>query len=139
MIQINMHEVDEFDVSESEIEKWLNSVVGRYSKNLKFLDITLCTDDFLKEMNKNHLQHDYYTDILTFDLSESPKDIIGELYVSIDRVKENAAGLGVSWIDELHRVIVHGLLHMCGFSDEDEVSKAEMRQEEDIVLALRMF
>ena len=85
MIQLNFHEVDEFDVSESELEKWLNSVAGRYSKNLKFLDITFCTDDFLKEMNKNHLQHDYYTDILTFDLSESPKDIIGELRQKIQK------------------------------------------------------
>lgn len=139
MIQFNFHKVDEFDLSESEIEKWMVSIAGRYSKSLEFVDITICSDEFLKEMNNNYLQHDYYTDILTFDLSESLNSIIGELYISIDRVKENALNLGVSWIDELHRVMAHGVLHMCGFTDEDEVSRAEMRQEEDIVLALRMF
>lgn len=139
MIQFNFHKVDEFDLSESEIEKWMVSIAGRYSKSLEFVDITICSDEFLKEMNNNYLQHDYYTDILTFDLSESLNNIIGELYISIDRVKENALNLGVSWIDELHRVMAHGVLHMCGFTDEDEVSRAEMRQEEDIVLALRMF
>lgn len=139
MIQINFYEINEFDISESEIERWLDSIAGRYSKRLEFLDITLCSDDFLREMNKNHLQHDYYTDILTFDLSETTSTIIGEIYISLDRVKENANELNLSWIDELHRVIAHGLLHMCGFSDSDEVSKSEMRQEEDVALALRMF
>jgi rRNA maturation RNase YbeY len=85
------------------------------------------------------LEHDYFTDILSFDISEIPGKIMGELYISLDRVKENATDLGISWVDELHRVIAHGVLHLCGLDDQDEVSKAQMRQEEEIVLALRMF
>ncbi len=139
MIQVNFHEVEEFEIAESDLEIWISSICSRHNKSLEFLDITLCSDSYLLEMNKQYLEHDYFTDILSFDISEIPGKIMGELYVSLDRVKDNATELGISWVDELHRVIAHGVLHLCGLDDQDEVSKAQMRQEEEIVLALRMF
>jgi len=139
MIQVNFHEIEEFELSESDLEIWISSITSRHNKSLEFLDITLCSDSYLLEMNKQYLEHDYFTDILSFDISEIPGKIMGELYISLDRVKENATDLGISWVDELHRVIAHGVLHLCGLDDQDEVSKAQMRLEEEIVLALRMF
>jgi rRNA maturation RNase YbeY len=139
MIQVNFHEVEEFEIPESDLEIWISSITIRHSKSLEFLDITLCSDAYLLAMNKQYLEHDYFTDILSFDISEIPDKIMGELYISLDRVKENATDLGISWVDELHRVIAHGVLHLCGLDDQDEVSKAQMRQEEEIVLSLRMF
>jgi probable rRNA maturation factor len=139
MIQVNFHEIEEFELSESDLEIWISSISSRHNKSLEFLDITLCSDAYLLEMNKQYLEHDYFTDILSFDISEIQGKIMGELYISLDRVKENATDLDISWVDELHRVIAHGVLHLCGLDDQDEVSKAQMRQEEEIVLALRMF
>lgn len=139
MIQFNFHDVEEFELSEEDLVSWLMHCLRRYGKKVEMLDITLCTDEYLLNLNKQHLNHDYYTDILTFDLSAIPDLIQGELYISIDRVKDNANQLNISWVDELHRVVVHGVLHLCGFDDKDEVSEAKMRQEEDVLLSLRMF
>jgi len=77
------------------------------------------------------LKHNYYTDIITFDLSETPEAIIGEIYISIDRVRDNAATLGVTIKEELHRVIFHGALHLCGYKDKTPVDAKQMRVEED--------
>lgn len=139
MIQFNFHDVEEFELLEEDLVSWLTHCLRRYGKKVEMLDITLCTDEYLLNLNKQHLNHDYYTDILTFDLSVLPDLIQGELYISIERVKDNASQLNISWVDELHRVIVHGVLHLCGFDDKDEVSEVKMRQEEDVLLSLRMF
>ena len=79
--------------------------------------------------------HNYYTDIVTFELSENPGHIQAEVYISIDRVRENAKNLGVSFRSELHRVIFHGVLHLCGYSDKKRAEKAEMRRMEDLYLS----
>jgi probable rRNA maturation factor len=139
MIGYNFHDTGDFDISEEQIASWITQSAKRYQKTIRMLDITFCSDEFLLEMNRNHLSHDFYTDILTFDLSDKEEELQGEMYISVDRVKENAQEIGVSWVDELHRVIIHGVLHLCGFDDTDEVKEAEMRQEEDVLLALRMF
>ena len=86
------------------------------------------------EINRQFLTHDFYTDIITFDLSET--DVIqAEIYISIDRVKDNALQLGVSFKSELHRVIFHGVLHLCGYKDKIKVEKEEMRKKEEFFLA----
>ncbi|MFN8287335.1 MAG: rRNA maturation RNase YbeY [Chitinophagales bacterium] len=103
------------------------------------LTYVFCSDKYLLEMNKQFLQHDYYTDIITFDLGEKssgskshePRELNGEIYISIDRVKENAAGLNVPFADELSRVIFHGVLHLLGFKDKTKAQKQQMREAED--------
>lgn len=86
------------------------------------------------EINQQFLKHDYYTDIITFDLSDT-NSIHAEVYISIERVKENAKSLGSSFKYELHRVIFHGALHLCGFKDNNETEKKEMRKQEDVYLS----
>jgi probable rRNA maturation factor len=95
------------------------------------LSYVFCSDDYLRGMNKQFLKHDYYTDILTFDLSEPGKAGRGEIYISVDRVRENAGKLGVSFKNELHRVVFHGALHLCGFRDKTPRERAKMREIED--------
>lgn len=101
---------------------------GTLKTNLRFI---FCTDAYLLEMNMQFLKHDTYTDIITFDLTERPEHLDGELYVSIERVKENAPKFKVTEQDELHRVIFHGVLHLCGFKDKKPADVAVMRQMED--------
>lgn len=92
------------------------------------------SDEQLYEMNMEYLKHDTYTDILTFDMSEGD-EIAGDMYISIDRVKDNAKNLGVDWEEELDRVMVHGLLHLMGYNDKTEEEQKEMRKREDVHLA----
>ena len=88
-------------------------------KSIKSLDIIFCSDEYLLDINNKHLQHDYYTDIITFDLSDPTSTLItGEVYISIDRVKDNALSLHTKFSTELLRVIFHGVLHLCGYKDK---------------------
>jgi len=141
MVIINYNEVEDLQLSEEDIEQWVRMVCERNERSFSYLEVTICTDAFLLDMNKEYLDHDDYTDILTFDLNQSDnsKEILGELYISLDRVKDNATTLDVSWIDELHRVMIHGVLHLCGWDDVNPALKESMRKEEDLSLALRMF
>lgn len=116
------------------LKTFLPTVFRRHKKQLSNLTYIFCSDDYLLAINKAHLQHDFYTDIITFDLSESPKQITGEIYISTDRVRDNAATLGISIKEELHRVIFHGALHLCGFKDKNPVDQKEMRAVEDMCL-----
>lgn len=105
-------------------------------KRLDGLSVVFCSDDYLLAMNRQFLQHDYYTDILTFDLSEAGGDVVGELYISTDRVRANARGLGVSAVEEMQRVIIHGALHLCGYKDKLKKQQLLMRQKEERYLQL---
>jgi rRNA maturation RNase YbeY len=98
---------------------------------LEQLTYIFCSDEYLLEINKQHLNHNYYTDIITFDLSETPDAVTGEIYISIDRVKDNAQTYKVSFKQELLRVIFHGALHLCGYKDKTEKDQALMRKAED--------
>ena len=97
---------------------------------LEQLAVIFCTDDFLLDMNQKFLKHNYYTDIITFDLSTGP-GVIGELYISIDRVVENAETMGLDKAEEIRRVIFHGCLHLCGYKDKLNADKAVMRAKEE--------
>ena len=101
---------------------------------LKKIDVYGVSDEELLFINKKHLEHDYYTDIITFDYSRGNK-ISGELYVSLERVEENALALGLSYESELRRVVAHGILHLIGFKDKTEEEEKAMRSKEDEVLA----
>ena len=119
------------------LKKFIIQLFIKEKKFLQSIDIIFCSDEYLLEINKQHLQHDFYTDIITFDLSESSANpIIGELYISIDRVKDNAALRDEKFSTELLRVIFHGLLHLCGFKDKKAKDKKTMRPKEDEYLGL---
>jgi rRNA maturation RNase YbeY len=104
------------------------------------LQYVFCSDDYLHGMNVSFLQHDDYTDIITFDLSEgSHSSIDGEIYISVDRVRANALELGIPFREEILRVIFHGALHLCGYGDKTRSAKAVMRGREDYYLQLFGF
>lgn len=115
------------------LSAFLDKVVQKHRKSIKRPGFTyiFCCDDALLEINKQFLNHDTYTDIITFDLSENDSELTGEIYVSVDRVKENAEKFGAAYEDELHRVIFHGALHLCGFKDKSRADSEEMRKQED--------
>lgn len=98
---------------------------------IRQLSYIFCSDDYLLEINRNHLQHDFYTDIITFDLSNPGEGVVGEIYISIDRVKDNAKTHQEPFYREMHRVIFHGALHLCGYKDKTPVQEKEMRKKEE--------
>ena len=117
------------------ITKWIETVVRMGGKKVGSINYIFCTDAFLVFINKQYLKHNYYTDIITFDYSER-KTMNGEIYISIDRVKENATSFGVTFPVELNRVIIHGVLHLLGYTDKTAAQKTLMRKKEDACLSL---
>jgi len=117
------------------IRELIQDIVLNESKYLKYLNIILGSDEYVLEMNKKHLGHHYYTDVLTFDLSDKPEEIYGDIYISSDRVKENAMQYSVRIGEELKRVIIHGVLHLMGYLDKTQQQKIAMRQKEDFYLS----
>ncbi len=118
------------------IAAWLNNLIKLEGEEVGFISISFCSDDHLLKINKNALQHDYYTDIITFQLNGKNEAIEGDLYISIDRVKDNAKILKISWEEELRRVIVHGVLHLCGYKDKTKKDTELMRKKENEYLSL---
>ena len=114
----------------------LTDLFRKEGRQLAGLSIVFCSDDYLLELNRQFLQHDYYTDILTFLMSERGAPVEGELYISVDRVRENARAFGVPTLQELRRVIIHGSLHLCGYKDKLKKDQALIRQKEDRYLQL---
>lgn len=115
---------------------WLSRVSTNENKELGDINLIFCSDDYLLEMNQQHLSHDYFTDIITFDYSFDSL-VAGDLFISVDRIRENASDLSVSFEDELHRVCCHGVLHLCGYSDKTENDQILMRSKEDAALMMR--
>ena len=116
---------------------FLNKLVLTYRIDTKKVQLTyiFCTDSYLLQLNQQYLHHDTFTDIITFDLCEPPKYLIaGEMYISIDRIKENAKEFNTQYTDELHRVLFHGVLHLCGFKDKTKEDQVIMRSQEDACL-----
>jgi len=140
MPTVSFHsEQTDFSLSnESQIADWLTTVCQKEGKTLVEISIIFCSDDYLLDVNKKHLNHDYYTDVITFDYSEG-NDVSGDLFISIDRVVDNAKSFGVSTLDEAHRIIVHGTLHLIGYTDKETNAKEEMTAKEDFYLSLRAF
>ena len=100
----------------------------------KSLSYIFCSDQYLLQLNQKYLKHNTYTDILTFTLSGTSLPIVSEIYISIDRVRENAQELNLSFTDELHRVMIHGILHLCGYSDHTPQLKEKIHKKEDYYL-----
>ncbi|MDH5603540.1 MAG: rRNA maturation RNase YbeY [Cyclobacteriaceae bacterium] len=118
------------------LSRWIKNVITKANKKAGAINFILCSDDYLLEINQAYLQHDTYTDIITFDHSEDPETIEGDIYISIDRIRENASLLNVTLKEELHRVLIHGILHLAGYSDKTPEQKKVMRQKEDECLEL---
>ena len=103
-------------------------------RELGKLDYVFCDDEYLAEINLQYLNHDTYTDVITFDYSEG-EEIVGDIFISIERVRENATEREIAFDEELRRVMAHGVLHLLGFNDEEDAERAAMRAKEDEVLA----
>ena len=119
--------------SRTRLKKFIESIFKKEHKKLEFINYIFCTDNALLEINKKFLKHDFYTDIITFDLSDS-ESIEAEVYISVDRIRDNAKKLGLALHSELHRVIFHGALHLCGYQDKTKREKANMREKEGFYL-----
>lgn len=121
--------------SRTKIKQWIKHVIEAKGKKTGNITYIFCDDEYLLEVNKQYLQHDYYTDVITFDYVEN--DLIsGDIFISTDRVRENALAFGSSETEELHRVIIHGALHLLGLKDKSEKEASQMRQAENEALKL---
>ncbi|TAH09181.1 MAG: rRNA maturation RNase YbeY [Sphingobacteriia bacterium] len=118
------------------LKAFIEKLIKKEGGVLSNIDYVFCSDEFLLQMNRDFLQHDYYTDIITFGLSEKNQPIEAEIYISIDRVKDNAKTLENSYHQEMLRVIFHGALHLCGFKDKTKSEISTMRAKEDQYLQL---
>jgi probable rRNA maturation factor len=118
------------------LKSFIQTIFKREKKQASSLTYVFCSDKYLLEINKQFLQHDFYTDIITFNLSSLPSSIEGEIYISIDRVRDNANMLGTTIKSELHRVIFHGVLHLCGYKDKKPAEEVAMRSAEEKYLQL---
>ncbi len=119
----------------NKVGKWILQIVENHQKEVGELNYTFCSDNYLLEINKAHLNHNYFTDIITFDYTVG--DIVsGDLFISIDTVRDNAATYNCSFEEELHRVIIHGVLHLIGFNDKTDAEQAIMTSKENESLEL---
>lgn len=130
-IQFTSHEVKDYLKGKRTLKLFLSDLFAAEGQGLQSLHYIFCSDAYLLEINKQFLQHDTYTDIVTFEMGEDPSVTEGEIYISIDRVLENAEKFQVPVAHELHRVIFHGALHLCGFKDKSKKDAALMRSKED--------
>ena len=121
-----------------EVSLWLKSVVSSFQKELGVINVIFCNDQYLLKINQTYLNHDYFTDIITFNYNENNL-ISGDLFISIDRVKENAINQKMEFNVEIHRVIVHGVLHLCGLNDQSKQEKEIMRGRENLFLQKLSF
>jgi probable rRNA maturation factor len=125
--------------NKSAVKKWITDTIVAEGYKLKELTYIFCSDNYLLQINRQYLNHDTFTDIITFDNSETEKVIIGDIFISIDRIRENATKFNTSIPDELHRVLIHGALHLLGYKDKTAASKQKMTEKEDFYLNLRGF
>lgn len=116
------------------LKSFISGLMAKEKKSFNSIDYIFCSDEYLSGINREYLQHDDLTDIITFDLSEPGKQIRGEVYISVERVRDNAAFFNSTFTAELHRVMFHGALHLCGYKDKHPVQKKEMREKEDFYL-----
>ena len=116
--------------------KWLRLVAESEIRRVGQINIIFCSDNYILDVNQQYLQHDYFTDIITFDYCEGDR-LSGDLFISVDTVRENSVEYGTEFDDELNRVIVHGVLHLIGYDDHNDSDIAEMRKKEDYYLSLR--
>lgn len=121
------------------ISSWIQQSIVNERFQLVSLNFIFCSDNYLLGINQEYLKHDYYTDIITFDNSLETKDLEGDVFISVDRVVENANQNSIRFSDELNRVLIHGVLHLCGYNDKTNDEKALMTEKENAYLSLINF
>ncbi len=140
-MEINYFSEDiEFSLTDKQAtSEWIAKSAHNEGVQVDEISVIFCSDSYLLDMNRMHLNHDYYTDIITFNYNEEGEELViaGDLFISVDRVKENAQEYSVTFEEELNRVIIHGVLHLVGYNDETDIERAEMRQKEDYYLGLK--
>jgi len=136
MISFNP-ETDFYLVNETELSSWLSKVIRSENKSEGEINYIFCDDEYLLNLNQQYLNHDTLTDIISFDYTIG-NELHGDIYISIERVRENAKDFKVGFLIELKRVMVHGILHFCGYRDKTIAEKKEMRYKEDFYLATRI-
>ena len=132
MIQFFFENIDEIPISTATIS-WLEDVIKTENKKLGEINYILCDDEYLLKVNQDFLDHDYYTDIITFDYVKG-KTISGDIFVSLPRILDNASTLSQNFESEFNRVLAHGILHLCGYKDKTEEEKIQMRAKEDFYI-----
>ncbi|KRG30043.1 rRNA maturation RNase YbeY [Salegentibacter mishustinae] len=133
---INFYSENDFELQEEKsFDTWIRKVISSEEKQLGEINYIFCDDHYLYKINLKFLDHDTYTDIISFDNSEGD-ELNGDIFISIDRVTENAKEYNVDFSDELKRVMIHGILHLCGYGDKTESEDALMRQKEDEKIGL---
>lgn len=130
MIQYIAEEVELPSLQKLKINRWIKDTAAEYGKKTGEIAYIFCSDKRILEINKQYLRHDYYTDIITFDYTEGSV-ISGDIFISLDTVKSNAEKFGVSFDKELCRILIHGILHLCGQDDKTPELRAEMTQKEN--------
>lgn len=132
-INFYFEDIDRFPLNLPKIKKWIKNTVSDEDKKTGDISFIFCSDDYLLNINRQYLDHDYYTDIITFDYVEG--DLIsGDIFISADRIKENAVLFKVSFQNELNRIIIHGILHLIGYKDKESIDKMTMTAKEDFYL-----
>ncbi len=133
MIQYISENVDLPVLQKQKTNRWIKETAARYGKKTGEIAYVFCTDERILELNKQYLQHDYYTDIITFDYSEG-NIISGDIFISVDTVKTNAEEFGVTFEQELNRIVIHGILHLCGQDDKTPELRLEMTRKENLAI-----
>ena len=135
-VQFLFHDRSSTLIQRNNLKIFITELFKREGATLRHLTYVFCSDEYLLGINKQFLNHDFYTDIITFDLSSQEIGIKGEVYISIDRIKENASKHKTVYKDELHSVIFHGALHLCGYKDKKKIQIEKMRMKEDEYLMM---
>ena len=131
MIRFSTIDVEMPPIEPAKVKEWIGGVAERHGKRVGELHYYFCSDEKLLEINRERLGHDFYTDIVTFPLTDCETVLSSEFCISLDRIKENAETFGRSYESELHRVIIHGVLHLFGFDDHSEKDEKVMREKEE--------
>ena len=121
------------------VSSWIEKIISLNNASVEEINYIFCSDEYLLNINTQYLNHNYFTDIITFDHSDQKLNLESDIFISLERVKENAQTLNTVFDDELHRVMIHGVLHLLGTNDKTKAEKEEMRKIEDHYLALREF
>ena len=135
MILFNCEDVEIPELVDDTTKAWISHIIHNSNKRTGTVNYIFCSDNYIIQVNKQYLDHNYYTDIITFDYCKN-NSISGDLLISLDTVKSNSETFNSDYSTELHRVMIHGVLHLLGYKDATDAQKAEMRRQEDLALSL---
>ena len=137
-ITFNFEDLSSFLKNRGNLRLWLNAAAKKEKQKINAVNYIFCSDKHLLAINKQYLNHNYFTDVITFQYEDS-EGVSGDIFISYDRIKENAKEFNQSVSNELHRVMVHGLLHLLGYKDKNTEQQKVMKSKEDFYLSLRAF